>query len=129
MDEKIKALRLEKGKLIRSQKYYEDKQSKYDKKYWQETHKIEVIEKQLKQLTHHYKKGDLVVTTRKYVGGTEEFATAEIQSLIGAKMYRVFEYFAGGGCGTIPTIHESSIVCKVQSIKSYFELTRKKDEK
>jgi len=129
MDQKIRELRLEKRKLVKSQKYYGDKLDNYRRKYYEFDAKAIKAKNEIAMLMHKYSKGDWVVTTNEFADGTEEFAIAQIRKLIGSKMYEVFEYFMGGGCGTAPTIHEDRIVCKVSSINAFFELKRRNPKK
>ncbi len=120
---KLKKFKNERLKLTKSLGYYESKQSKYYGLCCSQRRKIEEIEKEISAISHKYEKKDLVVLSEG-----ENFVIAEIQRLIGAKRYKVFEYM-NSRTGTEHTITEDKIVCRVQSIPNRFELKLKEVKK
>jgi len=116
---KLKKFKAERLKLSKMEKYYESKKDKYYALYCSQRRKIEEVEKEISTISHKYEKRDLVVLSEG-----ENFVIAQIQKLIGAKRYKIFEYM-NSRTGTEHIITEDRIVCRVQSIPNRFELKLK----
>ena len=114
---KISVLRKELQPIKKRLKYAETKRHEFYEIANKLNNVIQEKEKEIRKLQHKYYKGDIVLLKQEYSNSDKlSFSVAEIRKLIGAKKYKVFEYFPNGRVGTTPIISEDRIVCPIQSI-------------
>jgi len=100
-----------KGKLSKEKKRYEELQFKINELEKQQPD-IKDLERQLSELSHNYRCGQLVVLK-------EVNDIAKIEGLVGRKHYKVFVQCQGlrTGLGIAKKIHERDILCRVERLR------------
>jgi hypothetical protein len=114
----VRYRRLQKSMHVieKKQNYLRTKATGFSNRAWELGKQLSVLEETKRSISHKYDRGDFVVL--------EDGTVCKIERLVGAKLYKVFEYM-GRRTGVERQIHEKGIVCCVQNIAHNFELKRK----